>query len=869
MRKRIILTSSFFLTLLIMNSCSNKVLYAHSFQDSTLQVEERVDNLVFLMTIEEKISQMVNNSPAIPRLGIPAYNWWNETLHGVARTPYHVTSYPQAIGMAAGWNPSAMQTMADYCATEGRAIYNDSQKKGNTGIYLGLTYWSPNINIFRDPRWGRGQETYGEDPFLTGSLGKAFVRGIEGDHPKYLKASACAKHYAVHSGPEWNRSTFNAVISNFDLWNTYLPAFKDLVVEAKVSGVMCAYNAIDSQPCCGNDKLMISILREKWNFKGYVTSDCGGINHLWKTHKTQPNKQSAAANAVLHGTDCECSADPAYNALSLALKEGLLSEKEINASVKRLFTIRFRLGMFDPLSKVPFSNIDLSALEAKEHKAHALKMAQESMVLLKNESNTLPINKNIKKIAIVGPNAADESVLLSNYYGFPSELVSVLEGVKSKFKGEIIYEQGVNIADNEVFKSQYKPSQFNYKGQQGFNGEYFKNTKWEGVPAVVKLDKKIDFQWGDGELVSEGVIANSISMRWTSEYIPDSSGEVSFALQGDDRCKLFINGEKKIETDLKTGYYTFNAIKGQKYKVVIEHLQYTDNAEIKFDAGKIEKLSPEQIAERVKDADVIVFVGGISAKLEGEAMPVSVEGFKGGDRTNIELPAVQTAVLKALNATGKPVVFINMSGGSMGFEWEAENIPAIIQAWYPGQEGGEAIADVLFGDYNPAGRLPVTFYKNVSQLPDFEDYNMKNRTYRYFKGEPLYAFGYGLSYTSFEYKELKISYASNMDDIIIEAKVTNTGDRNGDEVVQLYVTNKNNDSNNSIRDLKGFERIALKAGESKKVVFKINRDNVSAVDDNGDSKPLNGIYEFSIGGSQPTEKSRSANKTVMLQKAFN
>jgi len=853
-----------------MNSCSKKVLYAYSFQDSTLQLEERVDNLVSLMTIDEKISQMVNNSPAISRLGIPAYNWWNETLHGVARTPYHVTSYPQAIGMAAGWNPSAMQTMADYCATEGRAIYNDSQKKGNTGIYLGLTYWSPNINIFRDPRWGRGQETYGEDPFLTGSLGKAFVRGIEGDHPKYLKASACAKHYAVHSGPEWNRSTFNAVISNFDLWNTYLPAFKNLVVDAKVSGVMCAYNAIDGQPCCGNDKLMISILKEKWNFKGYVTSDCGGINHLWKTHKTQPNKQSAAANAVLHGTDCECSADPAYNALSLALKEGLLSEKEINASVKRLFTIRFRLGMFDPLSKVPFSDINLSSLESGEHKAHALKMAQESIVLLKNENNTLPFNRNVKKIAIVGPNAHDESVLLSNYYGYPSELTTVLEGIQSKFKGEIIYEQGVNISDNEVFKSEYNPSQFKYNGNLGFNGEYFKNTKWEGVPAVVKLDKKIDFQYGDGELVAEGVFANSISMRWTSEYIPDNSGEVSFALQGDDRCKLFINGEKKIETDLKTGYYTFNAIKGQKYKVVIEHLQYTDYAEIKFDAGKIEKLSPEQIAERVQDADVIVFVGGISAKLEGEDMPVSVEGFKGGDRTNIELPAVQTAVLKALNATGKPVVFINMSGGAMGFEYEAANIPAIIQAWYPGQEGGKAVADVLFGDYNPAGRLPVTFYKNVSQLPDFENYSMQNRTYRYFKGEPLYAFGFGLSYTSFEYKQLKISdQSTNNKEIVIEAQVTNIGDRNGDEVVQLYVTHKSDNNNNSIRDLKGFERIKLKAGESKKVVFKIKTEDVSFLDDNGNSKPLNGIYEFSIGGGQPIEKPILQNKNVVAQKEFN
>jgi beta-glucosidase len=444
-----------------------------------------------------------------------------------------------------------------------------------------------------------------------------------------------------------------------------------------------------------------------------------------------------------------------------------------------------------------------------------------------------------------------------------------LEGLQSKFQGEIIYEQGVNISDNEVFKSQYEPSLFTYNGNLGFKGEYFKNTNWEGAPAIFKIDKKIDFQWGDGETVADGIIANSISIRWSSQYIPEKTGEVTFALKGDDRCTLYVNGEKKIETDLKTGYYTFQTVKGQKYNIVIEHVQFSDNAEIKFDAGVIEKLSPVQIAERVKDADVIVFVGGISAKLEGEAMPVSVEGFKGGDRTNIELPAIQTAVLKALSATGKPVVFINMSGGAMGFEWESANLPAIIQAWYPGQEGGKAVADVLFGDYNPAGRLPVTFYKNVGQLPDFEDYSMKNRTYRYFKGEPLYPFGFGLSYTSFEYKELKISdFSIKNNEISIEATVTNTGHRNGDEVVQLYVTNKNNDTTNSIRDLKGFERIALKAGETKKVVFKISKDDVSGVDDNGDTKPLKGIYEFSIGGGQPSEKLKLENKNVILQKEF-
>ena len=390
--------------------------YQYPFQNPALSFEVRVDNLVSLLTIDEKVNQMVNNAPAIERLGIPAYNWWNESLHGIARSPYHVTSYPQAIGMAATWDTASLHTMADYCAEEGRAIFNDSRRRGKTGIYLGLTYWTPNINIFRDPRWGRGQETYGEDPYLTGMLGKAFVTGLQGNNPKYLKASACAKHYAVHSGPEWNRSTFNAKVSDYDLWDTYLPAFRDLIVDAKVSGVMCAYNALEGQPCCGNDMLMTNILRNEWKFTGYVTSDCGGIGHFWKTHKTHPDKETAASDAVLHGTDCECDGNPTYIALISALKKGLITEQQIDISLKRLFLTRFRLGMFDPDDINPYAKTDVSVLECAEHKAHALKMAQQSIILLKNENNILPLSKKLKKIAVIGPNADDKSVLLANYY---------------------------------------------------------------------------------------------------------------------------------------------------------------------------------------------------------------------------------------------------------------------------------------------------------------------------------------------------------------------------------------------------------------------------------------------------------------------
>jgi beta-glucosidase len=831
-------------------SCKSKTVFQYPFQNPKLSIEQRVDNLVAQLTLEEKIGQMVNNAPAITRLNVPAYNWWNEALHGVARSPYHVTSYPQAIGMAATWNTDALHTMADFCATEGRAIFNDSQRKGKTGIYLGLTYWSPNINIFRDPRWGRGQETYGEDPYLTGTLGKAFVRGLEGNHPTYLKASACAKHFAVHSGPEWNRSTFNAKVSDFDLWNTYLPAFKDLIVDAKVSGVMCAYNAIDGQPCCGNDRLMNDILRNKWHFEGYVTSDCGGIGHFWRTHKTHPSKETAAAAAVLHGTDCECSGQPTYKALTKALGDNLLSEADINRSVKRLFTTRFRLGMFDPKDKNPFSKIDISALEAPEHKAHALKMAQEAMVLLKNENNTLPLSKNIRKIAILGPNANDKSVLLGNYYGYPSEVTTVLEAIKQKTKAEIIFEKGVNLTDNQVFVSNYNEKLIHNNEKQGFKAEYFGNQKLNGAVIFTQQTPKIDFQWGDGETVAPNIMARDVSIRWSATFTPEKTGDITFELKGDDGARLFIDGKKCIETDLKNGYYTLAAEQGKNYQLSIEYWQSNDNAEVKFDMGFVEKTTPDAIAERVKDADAIVFVGGISAKLEGENMSVKIEGFKEGDRTDIKLPTVQTALLKALYATGKPVVFVNMSGSAIGFEAEAAQLPAILQAWYAGQSGGQAVADVLFGDYNPAGRLPITFYKNTDDLPDFENYSMENRTYRYYKGTPLYPFGFGLSYTDFAYSNLNIEKTkSNI--YRVSATVKNIGQRDGDEVVQLYVSQKKDDTNTAIRALKGFKRINLKAGTSKKITFDLGDNELSTVSENGEKIPMQGNIGISVGGQQP------------------
>jgi len=850
-----------------MISCTATKKYPHSFLNPSLKLETRVDSLVALLTIEEKVQQMMNNAPAIKRLGIPAYNWWNECLHGVARSPYHATSFPQAIAMAATWDTLALYQMATYASDEGRAIHHDAAKKGKTGIYLGLTFWSPNINIFRDPRWGRGQETYGEDPYLTGALGKAFVRGLEGNDPKYLKTSACAKHFAVHSGPEWSRSTYNAVVSNYDLWDTYLPAFRDLIVDAKVSGVMCAYNAFDGEPCCGSGKLMNDILRKNWKFKGYVTSDCGGIGHFYRTHKTHPNAEAAAADAVLHGTDCECANNGAYKALHKSIADGLITEKQIDVSVKRLFAIRFRLGMFDPKEMVPYANIALSVLESAEHKAHALKMAQQSIVLLKNENNVLPLSKKIKKIAVVGPNASDEKVLLGNYYGYPTKVTGVLEGLRNKLGAdvEIIYEKGINLTDNIVFKSSFNSKNFSSAGSEGFKAEYFQNTKWEGAPTLTRVEKLINSQWGDGENITDSLIARQLSIRWTADYTPEASGEISFELKGDDGARLIIDGEKKMETSANNPYYTFAAEKGKTYKVVIEYWQHSDNAEIKLDMGMLEKATPQTIAARVKDADVILFVGGISPKLEGEDMKVEVEGFRGGDRTSIALPAIQTNMMKELKATGKPVVFINMSGSAIGFEWEAANLPAIIQAWYGGQSGGTAVADVLFGDYNPSGRLPVTFYKNVTDLPDFEDYSMNNRTYRYFKGEPLYPFGFGMSYSNYEYSNLELTGKTSVgNNMLVKVTVTNTGKMDGEEVAQLYLSHKNAGFKTPIRVLKGFQRVGLKAGEAKTIQFMLTTNELTEINALGNPVPMQGQFEISVGGAQPSA-AMIAGKKVLQQ----
>jgi beta-glucosidase len=697
----------------------------YPFQNPALSVSARVNDLVSRLTLEEKVNQMLNSTPAIDRLGIPPYDWWNESLHGVARTKYPTTSYPQAIGMAATFDVNAMKEMGDFTSDEGRAIHNESLRKKDYSRYTGLTYWTPNINIFRDPRWGRGQETYGEDPFLTASIGTAFVEGLQGNDPKYLKAAACAKHYAIHSGPESSRHTFDVNVSNHDLWDTYLPAFKQLVVNAKVAGVMCAYNAYQGQPCCGNDKLMVDILRNQWHFKGYVTSDCGAIDDFYQTHKMFPDAESSSADAVLHGTDVECG-DHTYKTLIQALKDGKLTEKDIDVSLKRLFTIRFRLGLFDPVSMVKYAKIPITNLESQPHKDLALKMARESIVLLRNKpygdekNNVLPLSKNIGRIAVLGPNADNANTQLGNYNGHPSVVTTVLQGIKSKLKNADIF--------------------------------YSKAT----------------------------------------DFVSDEPQDFS------------------------------------------------------------------KLIDSIKDADVIIYVGGISPRLEGEEMKVSKPGFSGGDRTSIALPTVQTDFLKALKATGKPVVFVMMTGSAVAIPWEEENVPAIINAWYGGEAAGTAVADILFGNYSPSGRLPVTFYKSDSDLPPFEDYSMKNRTYRYFKGEALYPFGFGLSYATFNYSDLKLTKTKikKNESIDADVTVTNRGKVASDEVVQLYLTHLAGGADVPLYSLRGFKRINLAPGASEKVKFTITPDMMKLVNSDGKSVLNSGDIRISIAGSLPSQRSR-------------
>ncbi|KDN54383.1 xylan 1,4-beta-xylosidase [Flavobacterium seoulense] len=789
----------------------------YPYQNTKLNANDRAKDLLSRLTLEEKAALMQNNSPAIPRLGIKAYEWWNEALHGVGRSGL-ATVFPQAIGMAASFNETLLFNSFTAIADEARAKSNKFSEQGGLKRYQGLTYWTPNVNIFRDPRWGRGQETYGEDPFLTSRMGVAVVKALQGpEGSEYDKLHACAKHYAVHSGPEWNRHSFNAEnIKPRDLWETYLPAFKDLVQKANVKEVMCAYNSFEGEPCCGSNRLLTQILRDDWGFDGLVVSDCWAISDFYHTnaHATQPDATHAAANAVLNGTDLECGSD--FRNLPDAVKNGLVDEKRIDVSLLRLLKARFELG---EMNEKPVWEIPYSVVNSKEHQALALRMAEESIVLLQNKNNILPLNRKLK-VAVMGPNAKDSVMQWGNYNGFPAHTVTLLEAVRKVLpESQLIYEWGCDRTNDVAISSLF--SECSIDGKKGFVAQYWNNTTAEGNPVLTDvLSSPFHLTTMGATAFAAGVNIQNFSARYKTIFKPTKSGDVAFQFQTNGRTSLTIDGEnvvKNVFANNTTNVYTLKAEAGKSYIIEILFSQKNADAALNFDFGSLIPVDLAASIARVKDSDIVIFAGGIAPSLEGEEMRVTIPGFKGGDRTDIELPSIQRRMLQALKAAGKKVVFVNFSGSAMGFVPETESCEAIVQAWYPGQAGGTAIANVLFGDYNPSGRLPVTFYKNSNQLPDFEDYSMKGRTYR-FMSNPLFPFGFGLSYTNFTIGKAKLNKTTikNNETVDITIPISNTGKLNGSETVQIYVR-KINDTDGPLKTMREFQRVEIESGKSKDV----------------------------------------------------
>jgi beta-glucosidase len=785
------------------------------YRDPARPTEARVQDLVSRLTLEEKATLMKNTTPGVPRLGIPKYDWWNEALHGVARAG-EATVYPQAIGLAAMWDEALMKAIAHSIGIEARAKFNAAAGTKNEGTrYFGLTFWSPNINIFRDPRWGRGQETYGEDPFLTARTGVAFVQGLQGEDARYLMAAACAKHFAVHSGPEPLRHDFNVTPSESDLYDTYLPAFEALVREGKVEAVMTAYNAVNGRPAPVSP--LLYLLLAKWGFNGHITSDCGSIEDLYTTYKVAADAAEAEAMALKAGLNVRCGEPPSQ--LVDAVKRGLISEAELDYRLGALFRTQFRLGFYDPKADVPFSKIAPGENMAPAHTALALEAARKSMVLLKNDGLLPLAPAKLKRVAVIGPSAASTTVLLGNYNGRPVAPVTVLAGLKAAL-GPGVTVDYVHGCDYAAMPAAVRPiprTGLRADDNTGLIGDYFDNPRLEGKPVAQRRDRPVSFDFAKDKL-PPGAVAENMSVRWLGNLVTMMAGEYQLVVKGRGGFRLEVGGKLLID----------EWTPGEKARSVSCTLPDNGLVPVKLEyfssggpaAVSLEWVQPDAAAgsgeavAAAKEADAIIFVGGISAQLEGEEMKVDYEGFKGGDRTRIELPAVQVALLEQLKATGKPLVFVNLSGSAIAMPWVDANANAVLQAWYPGQAAGTAVADVLLGRYNPAGRLPVTFYRATEDLPKFEDYSMEaGHTYRFFKGKPLYAFGHGLSYTKFGYANLKVA-SDKHGQLEVAVDVTNTGGRDGDEVVQLYGVPPAARENQA---LCGFARVALKAGETKTV----------------------------------------------------
>ena len=863
----------FVLNLLALNTFAQENL---TFKNPNLSIEKRVDDLVSRMTVEEKISQLMDSSPAIERLGIPEYNWWNESLHGVARAGF-ATVFPQSISIASSWDRQLILDVANAISDEARAKHHEYLRRGQHGMYQGLTFWSPNVNIFRDPRWGRGHETYGEDPYLTSQLALNYVKGLQGTDPKYFKVIATAKHFAVHSGPEPSRHQFNAETSDIDLYETYLPAFRTLVKEGNVYSVMGAYNRFRGESCSASP-FLFNILRNDWGFKGYIVSDCGAVTDIWKYHKITSDAASASALAVKEGLDLECGSS--YKSLKEALDRKLLTEADIDITIKRLFTARFKLGMFDPDEIVPYAQIPYSVNNNSANDWLARIASQKSIVLLKNQNNTLPLSKNIRTIAVIGPNADDIQSLCGNYSGTPTNPITVLKGIQNKVEPntKVLYAKGTDLAKGVPQMSVIPSIYFqNENGQQGLKGEYFDNSKCEGKPLFFRNDDNVDFHW-DINTPDPRMKIGNYSVKWSGYITPPKTGVYNIS----EWSKPFMTIE--IETGKTSGGKNNHHPRirpqkialeaGKKYKIEVKYQNFYGDAIAQLLWAEPQENVLENAIEIANQADAIILALGLNERLEGEEMKVEADGFEGGDRTSLNLPANQEELIKAMIATGKPVVLVLINGSALSINWANDNVPAILTAGYPGQQGGNAIADVLFGDYNPAGRLPVTYYKSADQLPDFEDYAMKGRTYRYFDKKPLYPFGFGLSYTKFKYANLQIPADGTAEkDFTITAEVSNIGDRDGEEVVELYLKDEKASTPRPIVQLEGFERISLKKGETKTVHFTITPRQLSMINNKKQLVVEPGKFTVSIGGKQPdgsadilTGRIKITGKTIILEK---
>ena len=832
---------------------------AAPYLDPSLPIDQRVDDLIARMTLEEKASQLINQARAIPRLQVPAYDWWSEALHGVARAGT-ATVFPEPIGLAATFDAPLIHDMAVVIGTEARAKHNQAIRAGRRDIMEGLDFWSPNINIFRDPRWGRGQETYGEDPYLTGRMGVAFVTGLQGDDPKYFRVIATPKHFAVHSGPEPSRHSIDVQVSKHDLEDTYLPAFRAAITEGRAESIMCAYNRINGQPACANTFLLEDQLRGAWKFNGYVVSDCDAIVDIFNGHHFAKSMPEAAADALKTGMDNECAdfftlatSNCDYLPYLDAVKQGLLTEKQIDTSLKRLFTARFRLGMFDPPDMVKYAQTPHSEIDSDAHRALALKAAKESMVLLKNDG-VLPLRSGLSKIAVFGPLAESVLVLHGNYAGTASHPTTALDGIRAQFpSAQISFHPGMNFLREQLVVPATVLS--TDEGAPGLKAEYFSGGDFSGSPQVVRVDSTANLQLfhPDSSAIAPPSGMKDFSARWNGFLTPDKSGSYQIGLVG-SMNRLWLDGQLIVDDlalhDSNPTTKILQLDKNHRYALRIEYMRGGFGTKLIW-----LPLIADPIAEAVaaaQQADVSIAVVGITSQLEGEEMKVEVPGFKGGDRTSLDLPKEEEDLLEALQRTGEPLVVVLMNGSALAVNWANTHANAILEAWYSGEEGGTAIAQTLAGTNNPAGRLAVTFYKSVDQLPAFEDYAMNNRTYRYFTGEPLYPFGYGLSYSTFEYSNLKLSTKKLKagDPLTVEADVENTSRREGDEVVELYLVFPKSPMAPNCA-LRAFTRINLAAGETRQVQFTLDARDLSEVNKNGDRVVAKGRFQIFFGGGQP------------------